>query len=244
MSTNLSSLEGSNDSWSAKKKDAVFLIVLLVGSLSLNVFLGWRVQRQNNVASNRPSSTTLSEGMAAPPIIMRDLNDTPQTITFTGMDKPTIVYVFSTRCSWCDRNLESLKTLVTLKGDSYRFIGLALIDTEINKYVNEKKLNFPVYKNLTPDTVRLYGLGATPQTIVISSDGNVMKNWSGAYGEKIQKEVEMFFDTQLPKISQAEASGGGCVYCAQDGLLYSPGAVIDIGDRKVTCSPTGKWVEF
>jgi hypothetical protein len=45
-----------------------------------------------------------------------------------------------------------------------------------------------------------YKLGGTPQTLVVSEDGKVMKNWKGAYMSNIQKEVEDYFHIDLPGI--------------------------------------------
>ena len=226
-----------------KKKEVVFLMALLAVSLSLNVFLGWRVQRLKS-ASNRPVLPLLSLGTLVPPMIVGDLNDQQEMITFANADKQTVLYVFSTKCSWCDRNVESIKTLANLAGNSHRFIGLALIDSDLKKYVDDNKLNFPVYKQLSPDAIHLLALGRTPQTIVLSSEGKVLKNWAGAYTENLQREVEAYFGARIPGLISNGVSEGGCAHCVKNGLLYSPGAIATIDDIQMRCREDGQWVKF
>ena len=66
--------------------------------------------------------------------------------------------------------------------------------------LDAQKLSFPVYSALSPETIKALGLGGTPQTIVVSTDGKVIKNWMGAYTETIQPEVETFFGVRLPGV--------------------------------------------
>ena len=65
-------------------------------------------------------------------------------------------------------------------------------------------LNFPVYTGLKSDTIQALGLGGTPQTIVISPEGLVLKNWPGAYREQTQREVEDYFQVRLPGLISAD----------------------------------------
>jgi len=55
-----------------------------------------------------------------------------------------------------------------------------------------------VYTDLSDDTKKAYKMGGTPQTIVVSSDGQVLQNWNGAYTGEQQKQVEEFFGITLP----------------------------------------------
>jgi len=71
-----------------KKKEVVFLMALLAVSLSLNVFLGWRVQRLKS-ASNRPALPLLSLGTLVPPMIVGDLNDQQEMLTFSRSEEHT-----------------------------------------------------------------------------------------------------------------------------------------------------------
>lgn len=185
------------------KKNDVFLLMLLAASLSLNVYLGWSVKRLNGAPSAKPTDVVkLSPGTTVEPIAAVSLSEGRQeTISYSGDDKPTVFYVFSPTCVWCERNARNINAIAELKGESFRFIGLSLADDGLREYVESHRLNFPVYKSLTPETVQALGLGSTPQTIVVSPDGRVQQNWVGAYGAAIQPQVEGFFNVRLPGLA-------------------------------------------
>jgi peroxiredoxin len=105
---------------------------------------------------------------------------------------------------WCERNKANLDKLTELRGNDFRFIGLSLTEAGLKEYVERHHLNFPMYTRLTLETIRSLGLGSTPQTIVISPEGRVLKNWTGAYTEHLQPEVEAYFGIRLPGLT----SGG------------------------------------
>jgi hypothetical protein len=182
-----------------KKGDLVFLVILLAASLSLNVVLGWKVTRHNrsSVAKNQ-----LVEGMSVPPITVGSVSDDRQvTITYGNTDKPTVLYILTPSCLWCARNLKNINTLASLRGDSYRFIAVSLTHVGLSEYLDANKLGFPVYKSVSPEKARQLGLGSTPQTVIVSPEGKVLKNWVGAYGEALRPEVEKYFNVSLPGLT-------------------------------------------
>lgn len=132
--------------------------------------------------------------------------DKQETIKFSDAKKLTVLYIFSPACHWCDRNIENIKMLADVQGDTFRLIGIALSDSRLKDYVSTHKLNFPIYKNLSVDNIKMMGLASTPQTIVISPEGKVLKNWIGAYGERLQPQVESFFGINLPGLTLQEES--------------------------------------
>jgi len=83
----------------------------------------------------------------------------------------------------------------------FRFIGLSLVEPGLREYVEGHHLNFPMYTRLTSRLLTLLGLGGTPQTIVISPEGLVLKNWKGAYAERVQTELEGYFQIRLPGLT-------------------------------------------
>jgi hypothetical protein len=183
------------------KKNDVFLLSLLIASLSLNVYLGWNVKRLRTAPAKPLDSVKLSPDMTVQPLTALSLSGTQETISYADSGKPTVFYVFSPTCAWCERNTRNINAVVGLKGDSFRFVGLSLADDGLQGYVESHHFSFPVYKGLTPESVQMLGLGATPQTIVVSPDGRVLKNWVGAYGASVQPEVEEFFNVRLPGLA-------------------------------------------
>lgn len=180
----------------------IFLVVLLASSLSLNVFLGWKL-KGFSTKGNTASVVPLTAGVKVASFEAYDISDRPETISCEGV--VTIFYIFSPSCPWCDRNLENIKALVNLRRDSYRFIGLSLTDKNLRSYLDSSKLGFPVYTKLSKDTIKDLKLASTPQTILVSPEGRVIKNWVGAYGEKLRNEMEGFFGIKLPGLTSGEA---------------------------------------
>jgi hypothetical protein len=183
------------------RKNDLFLLVLLIASLSLNVYLGWNVKRSSRDPAKPPEPPKLSSGVTVHPITAMSLSGKQETISYADYDKPTVFYIFSPTCIWCERNTKNINAVAGLKGDSFRFIGLSLADENLSGYVESHHLSFPVYKSLTPESIEMLGLGPTPQTIVISPDGRVLKNWNGAYSASIQSQVEEFFQVRLPGLA-------------------------------------------
>lgn len=184
-----------------RKKNDIFLLVLLIASLSLNIYLGWKVKRSSNAPSPSQNTVKLSPGMTVQPITAMNLAGKQETISYAEHSKPTVIYVFTPSCTWCDRNNENINAIVGLKRESFRFIGLSLADDGLSRYVESHHLTFPVYRSLTPESIEMLGLGSTPQTIVISPEGRIVKNWVGAFGGGLKPQVEEFFNVQLPGLT-------------------------------------------
>jgi len=191
-------VSGSDDSPVHTKRTDPFLLLLLVASLFLNVYLGWRVKQVGTHPGTQRSSLQLSPGTKVDPFTAVGLDGNQQTISYAATDKPTVFYVLSPSCVWCERNKANIERLVELKGNDFRFIGLSLTEAGLKEYAEGHHLKFPIYTRLTSKTIDSLGLGGTPQTIVISPEGLVLKNWKGAYAELTQPEVEAYFGLRLP----------------------------------------------
>lgn len=190
-------VSGPPNSPSRAKRPDLFLLLLLIASLSLNVYLGWKV-KSGNGAANLP--LMVAPGTRVEPIRASSLDGKSQVISYQDTDKPTVLYVLSPKCAWCDRNRDNIAKLSEL-GDRFRFIGLSLTETGLREYVDKHQLKFPVYAQVAEEAMTALHLGATPQTIVISPEGRVLKNWSGAYNERTRAEIEEYFQTRLPGLT-------------------------------------------
>lgn len=174
------------------------VLLLLVISLSLNVYLGRKIRQGTSVQQN---TVPLSPGIKVDPVTALTLDGIQHTISYEGTNKPTVLYVLSPTCVWCDENNANLKKLSQLRGNDFRFIGLSLAEPGLKAYVDAHHLEFPVYTRLTTETIQALRLGSTPQTIVISPDGRVLKNWIGAYIGPVRPEVEAYFGITLPGLT-------------------------------------------
>jgi peroxiredoxin len=184
------------------------MTVILGISLATNLYLAYKVRKANQlfaVGGGPPSlPPSLPIGASLQPLKVKNLEGQDQVISFADSKVPVVLYVFTPECGWCARNLENLRTLLTQKQGSYRFVGLSISRNDVKDYVAETKLDLPIFLGLSEEVMKEYKLGGTPQTIVVSPEGKVMQNWVGAYVGSNQTEVEKFFAIQLPGVTNAK----------------------------------------
>jgi hypothetical protein len=184
-------------------KNDLFLLTLLLVSLSLNLYLGVKLKSVPRVSAE-PSTPKLNPGMTVQAITATNGLGKEERITYSDSPAPTVFYVFSPSCGWCERNTKNINAITSLRKNSFRFIGLALSDQGLAGYTDSHHLDFPIYKNVSPESIEMLGLASTPQTIVIGSDGKVLKNWVGAFTARVQPEIEQFFDVRLPGLTETK----------------------------------------
>lgn len=167
--------------------------LLLVSSIALNLFLGWKVVTLRRVVVSENREDQLQIGAAVPPIKAIAVDGNSALVKFGTGGIPTVLYFFSPGCDTCERNIENIKTLVTLKRHEYNFVGLSLSEDGLEQYVKDHDVNFPVFGRLGVETTLAYKLGRVPQTTVVSGDGRILANWHGAYDGKLRQNIESYF---------------------------------------------------
>jgi hypothetical protein len=186
----------------AQRADAFFLALLLLVSLCVNLFLGFRIWEMKRA----PLELSTKTGVTLPPIKVTNLDGKSQTIGFSTSEPETVLYVLNPSCIWCNRNMDNIKALSNSEGQVVRFVGISLKDPLLNAYVQTKAIPFPVYSIDSYAAVKGLLLGSTPQTIVVQPGGKVVKNWAGAFAGKNQKEIESYFNIRLPGLLPQDSS--------------------------------------
>jgi len=183
------------------------VVVLLLGlSAITNGLLVFKVRELRGVITALKSEETIQVGTHLGPLTAQDLTGQGTAIRFSDTDRPTLLYVFSPSCGWCKKNEENIKSLVNQTGDKIRMVGVSLSREGLDEYLRAR---FPQVKVVTPDarSIATYKLSGTPETILVSSDGVVLKVWKGAFSDSLQREVEDYFRIKLPGLpptSQAQ----------------------------------------
>lgn len=77
---------------------------------------------------------------------------------------------------------------------------------DLHGYVSTHKLDFPIYSDIDSGTKSIYKFSGTPQTLVISKEGKVLKVWNGAFMNDLQKEIEGYFHLSLPGLENISNS--------------------------------------
>jgi hypothetical protein len=217
------------------------------GAIGIAAAVAFDIYGWHAIANRTPLKSTERSliGSKAVSIVARAV-----TGEFTRLDVgtaagPTIVYVFSPTCEWCERNANNINALVRNARGQYRIIGLSLGLEPPFEYSRQHAFEFPVYDQPSSETKAAYHLGGTPQTVVVR-DGVIVANWIGAYGESRRSEVENFFRMRLPGLTQEATipSRRNVVCVGPEGGLYSPGSKVTWNDKSVKCDSGGQWVEI
>jgi peroxiredoxin len=175
-----------------------FVSVLLALSVIVNVALARKLSIQNRLVSSLYSSSRLQTGDAVPDIVGYAVDGHEQTLKYSEVNVPTVLYVFTPQCGWCRKNIENLRALINNSGTRYRVVGISLTSVDLAAYLDHEHLVFPVYTGLTDATKAAYKLGGTPTTIIVSPNSTVLKAWSGVYEEPVRTEIQGFLKVRLP----------------------------------------------
>ncbi|MBZ5724970.1 MAG: TlpA family protein disulfide reductase [Acidobacteriia bacterium] len=182
--------------------------LLFIGSIAINV---WLARVVVSMHASRAHAAII--GGQLPPIELRDATGRRVTLGYT-FGQPTIIYWFAPRCSWCKLNNANMATIARTVGSSYRLVGIAKSVSGLQDYLAEESHDFPVFTDPTGEARAVIGLGATPQTVVVSGSGTVLKIWRGAYDGSTAREVEAFFNVSLPGLGATATEAETCDQCA------------------------------
>lgn len=182
------------------------LLLLLGTSLGLNLLLAHRMRQVETRINGTLFHDQLQIGALVPPIIAKGLDGRSATVTYTGNARPTVLYIFTPQCGWCARNSANFMALLKARDQDNRFIALSLSEIGLQEYVRNNKLTIPVFAGLSSEMISAYKLSGTPQTLVISPEGRVVKNWQGAWISKQKSDIEAFFHVTLPGVQITSAA--------------------------------------
>jgi hypothetical protein len=181
--------------WSSR--DSVFLLALLGCSLSLNSIVAYRLLVPRG-AGGGYARGRLQPGTRVPAIEVTDLDGAKVQVRWSDDPRPTVLYVFSPTCIWCARNVASITKLAAAREREYRFIGLSLSAHGVRELVQSTGIVFPVYTNPPNPLVAALKLGSTPETLIVTPGGVVVRTFYGAYAGPVKQEVEAAFSVQIP----------------------------------------------
>ncbi|HEX6183191.1 MAG TPA: TlpA disulfide reductase family protein [Pyrinomonadaceae bacterium] len=185
--------------------------LLLVCSVAINVGLARRVAALKKEADDAARGQNLKPGTGVPSMEVKSLDGSPATVA-AGGQLPTVFYVFSVTCHWCEQNLDNIKALSSSTSGRYRFVGVSLDRDDpkaVSDYALKNGLDFPVYYSPSITTLRSYKLRGTPHTILVSPDGKVVNDWAGAYSIEVRGEIENFFGVSLPGLKPMSSDDTG-----------------------------------
>ena len=173
--------------------------VLLAISLGYNVWLTREVEQMRTAFQARRS---LVPGETVSPMNLETLDGRKVRFDYSPDNRPIVLYSFSSRCGWCMRNAENIRSLARAAASDYRLVSVTGSRELVKEYAAEFGHDLPIYVDTTGALKKQYKLGGTPQTVVISPSGEVRKVWHGAYNDETAVEIEDYFDVPLPGLTE------------------------------------------
>jgi len=170
------------------------LVALLVVSGSVNLGLA----QQLSYLTARTGSP-LAPGTQVPSVSGESLSGSV-SITYPSA-APVLLYYFSPECSWCRRNWDNLRVLANAVQGRFRLVALSTLPRP-SEEVRRRLSGFEVLWNFSQDARSAYRLGGTPMTVVVSADGKVLKAWTGAFQGRVEREIESYFNVDLPGLTR------------------------------------------
>lgn len=166
-----------------------YISLITCMSLAVNVGLTWHL-----IHLDRAST----EAASAPLLPLAGLDDTgAKTVVDLGTPpRPTVLYVTRSECSECVRNEDNIRTIANVASGTYRFIGLAVNNTDVASL--RRSYAFPVIAGVSVQALARAGFIRLPHTFVLDDLGRIKKSWAGSYAGATQREIEEWFHTALP----------------------------------------------
>ena len=175
----------------------VFTSVVLLASVALNLLLFAEVRRLRG-ALKLPGRTDPLIGARIASFQARDSDSRGVTVTMPNT-RPTLLYVFSPQCDFCVKNENKIAFLTQAIQDKYQILGISIGRNGLGQYLADHGVTFRVLVELDATVAKTLQIGrTTPQTLVVSPIGLVIKNWRGMYSGRTQQEIEDYFGVKFP----------------------------------------------
>ncbi len=221
----------------------------LAVSLGFNVWLGveLRAPREAPPATlTSRSESFLNEGDSVPALKGKTATGEEVVVEFKNSIRPTLLYAITPTCEWCSRNEDNFAAVARAVANRWRVVVVSLAPNgtpELLKRMREAAGDTPMTMIAEPATGTKadFKLRASPQTLLVSTDGVILQSWRGAYEGQLAQVVEAAIGGPLPGLRAApELQAPYCYDKAKK--RFSPGYVGTVDGRRVECVSGGKWV--
>jgi|ERR1041385_238082 peroxiredoxin len=140
----------------------------------------------------------LQPGERVEPVKIQSLDKKISELTYNEPQKKTLLFIFSTTCPHCEKNLPMWKSLVEHNNSNQcDVIGISIhqVDKTFD-YVSSRNVNFITY-SVSSDTSfsRKYKISGVPETVLLNGLGIVEKTWSGELTQEHTMEIQKLMST-------------------------------------------------
>jgi len=183
-----------------KSMHALMILSLLALCLVNILLVNQNRQLKAAIAHLITSPDSLEPGDVVPAPIVQSLSGKGFIINFLENSK-TVLLVFSTECSACERILPYWREIIrACQRNEYSVFGISLdghIQTTRFLQIHDLALKTFIISN--QEIMYGYKLHFLPQTIVIDQHGRVERIWRGVFRERDKADVEEYFGISLTK---------------------------------------------
>ena len=140
-----------------------------------------------------PQMEPLKPGEVLQPVNVQTLDGNIRELNYSDTSKKYLLFVFSTTCPHCERNLVRWQEIVDgYHADGCDIIGISVHDLDATqRYVTTKNIGF-VTVSSAKDTsfARKYKMSGVPETILVAKNGKVEKTWRGELNAEQTDEIK------------------------------------------------------
>jgi hypothetical protein len=176
-----------------KKKFDVYSISLhaiLVVFAAIIVFLVLEIKSMSNTDSGRPKIEQAEPGekYADIPVLKTDSTETTIDLTSNGKDK--LLFIFSTECPHCTKNIPYWNKIYDKFSESINIYSVSYMPYgRVLPYISQFEISYPVFIAKSSTFRKEYKIAGVPQTILFSDSGVVKDLWIGALNDERFEEV-------------------------------------------------------
>jgi hypothetical protein len=182
--------------WLVESK-AVILTILMAASTAMNVFLSLECAHlRGMVRDSRPPQPIPNARVLS--FTAKNIDGSPRSFVFPR-EKMLLLYAFSPSCVYSRRNHPNAVSLSQKLGTRADFVAVSLMDnrTLLETYLAGHRCPFPVLFGVAAALKKDLRMGITPQLFVLSSSGELLKVWSGAFADENREEIEAFLHVKI-----------------------------------------------
>ena len=137
----------------------------------------------------------LKPGERVEPIEIQTLDGKKSKLSYTEADKKYLLFVLSTSCPHCEKNMQLWKQIVDFDKDhKCNIIGVSVDNLRATSdYFAEKEIDFyMVSAEVDTGFYRKYKIVGVPETILVDGNGVVEKTWVGELSDDQAHQIETY----------------------------------------------------
>lgn len=140
----------------------------------------------------------LKEGDDAPDFTLVDMNGVQHKLSdYKG--KGVFLNFWGTWCKPCEKEMPAIENQYQVykdQGVQVLAVNIAQSDFEVNKFIKQRNLHFPVVIDKTKSVMTQYNIDPLPTTILISPEGKIEKIYPGGLTEE---QIAAFMELIKPE---------------------------------------------